>query len=43
MLLAFAGVDRHELVLEPGLLEEERDFCGVRRGMVVELDHVVGR
>src|SRR6185437_5610420 len=38
-LLALADVHRMDLVLEPGLLEEERDLVAVGRGPVMKVDH----
>ena len=38
VLLALARVDRDQLVIEAGLLQEQTDFRGVGRGVVVELD-----
>ena len=39
VLLALAGVDRHQLVGQRHLLQAERDLGRVRREVVVELDH----
>jgi hypothetical protein len=41
-LLALADVHRHEVVGQPGLLEEDRDLVAVRRGPIVEVDHWPG-
>src|SRR5262249_52677902 len=41
-LLALADVDRNDLVLESGLLEEHRDLVAFRRGPIVQLDHGQG-
>jgi hypothetical protein len=38
-LIALADVDRENLVLQPGLFEEDRDLVAVRRGPVIKVDH----
>jgi len=38
---AFSGIHRHKLVRQAALFEKQRHLHGVRRGVVVELDHVV--
>ncbi len=42
MLLALARIDRHGLVVEPRLLEEQRDLHRVGGEVVVEGDHGAG-
>jgi hypothetical protein len=38
-LLALADIHRHDVVGQPGLLEEDRDLVPIGRGPIVEVDH----
>jgi len=38
-LLAFADIDRNDVVLEPCFLEENRHLVTVRRRPVIKIDH----
>ena len=38
-LLAFADIDRNDVIFQSGFLEENRDFMAVRRGPIIDVDH----